>query len=1014
MLTVQVVTSMRRLVALSVACVVVVLALGGAGSAQARSVGALQVGTPTVDDASCVAAVLLVRDGFPRRALALVETASQPATAPPCASVVADAQAAAQVASLKAQAAAELAEGEEWDKVTEAAAAALELDRDNAAAAELQVQAQKAIAAGEADEAGATEKAKSSVEQLVDQWKVLLKKQLTPLGSLLLPLVGMLLLLVILARLVVLVVREWPEPESPPTGSRERDLFRPLILVGGVVSVAGASFVASVALSDTYSAPVSRPMVGWAVVVAFLASAPVVAAALQMKAQREAPPEAQREAQPEAPPQAPPEEPRKARAEDTMPRQPKVAGVVAVGVAAVGLALLGALVRGLEGTDVTREAELAWALGLAGLLAVQGVWLLAWWLATRIRLDVKASSEAEIGTLAALLSELGAEKPKGLEVPRGADVTALDGALAALPDNPVLKVLKDILRSISGVTPWTATIEGDAKARVVTVVRNGRTVGSAIIDPQRMRLVPSTDASGDGGSEAATTASSTTSSETDAPDHTLKMAAAFVLMTMAEAHPVIRRGLAGAVTWTSLGYHYVATTFPPGDAEAQRLLARALDEDPENRAARLAFRHAVDRESVDCDSLSRYATFLESFVADLNEKSSMFDIETLKLRATYTRAIIEVNAIYAHENGKHGADEGTCSFNLAAHRGAARAALESLDTLTRRAVHDPLRAFKSQFSDDVAGLRLLVGLDAGDPKPNSPTGMYNLGCTYASRGDVDWPLAAAAPAAQPSDRIPDDELARGWLDLACQDPRKKEWLTKDPQLEGFRKRVTYRTGYLADPRTDFFTLSTVKPLAKPLRSAGFGDVSLIAQANPVALGSLLPADPTVSAQLVELAQLRLGLGQFTPVRSQPDPAVVDPLELDPVVAQMVEWLNTRLDAVSPPSANDPSALAWVVDLVSQLGQDASPFPPAPPTGAADEEPATPLDAWAIEILDQLTSRGLARRASLVALAPGERTALAKKVVTALMKTHKPTSGPNLAAGEADFVTHLAAWMQRPS
>ena len=58
--------------------------------------------------------------------------------------------------------------------------------------------------------------------------------------------------------------------------------------------------------------------------------------------------------------------------------------------------------------------------------------------------------------------------------------------------------------------------------------------------------------------------------------------------------------------------------------------------------------------------------------------------------------------------------------------------------------------------------------------------------------------------------------------------------------------------------------------------------------------------------------------RFTPVRSQPDPAVVDPLGLDPVVAQMVEWLNTRLDAVSPPSANDPSALAWVVDLVSQL------------------------------------------------------------------------------------------------
>jgi hypothetical protein len=1001
----QIASGMRRLGALLVASVVVVVAMAGTVSARAQS----------MDAATCASADLLTRDGLPRRALALLAAVPQPTTLPTCAAAEDAAQTAVQDSAMLSLDAGSFAEDDAWPEALAAATAALALDRENAAAATLQTQAQEAIDDGEEESAAAEEEGKSWFERLVDQWKVLLDEQLSPLGTLLLPFVGVLLLLVLLARLVVLVVRDWPEPDAPTVGSSGKDtreLFRLLVLVGGVLSVAGASFMASAALSDSYSDPVSLPMAGSAAVVALLACVPMFVAAHVVEARL------------------------KTRGK-AIPSWP----VTAVSSSILVVALLGLLVRGSKAVDVPRDVELAWSLGLAALLAVQGVCLLAWWLATRIRLDIKASSDAEIGAVAALLSELGAEKPKGLEVPRGADVTALDGVLASLPDNPVLKVLKDILRSISGVTPWTATIEGDATARVVTVVRNGKTVGSAIIDPERLCLTPTAEDPDEA------KASAKASSDTEAPDHTLKMAAAFVLMTMAEAHPVIRRGLAGAVTWKGLGYHYVASTLPPGGTLAQELFARALDDDPENRAARLAFRHSIDRESTECQPLSRYAAFLDSFIKDLDTPATAtsFDTTTLRMRAIYTRAVIGVNAVHAHESGEHGSGpdvvDGRCSFLTSDHQTAAVAALKTLDGLVRInpdegvTDDDPLRTFKIQFKDRVSGLRLLVRLDEEHPSPNSPTGMYNLGCTYASFDDVSWPpvpaeaeaqeeagataqrapepttppaaaadVAAptAADARDPEDPGKHDKMARSWLDLACEDPENKKWLANDPQLLRFRQRATYRTTYLADPRKDFFTLSTVEPMAKQLRSVGYGDVSLIAEASPVTLGSLLLVDPTVSSQLVELARLQMGLRRFTP-RIEPEP--------DPSVTQALEWLTAQLEAASAPTADSAWPLALGLDLLSQLSKNVPPPPAAP-----QPEPATPphpLRGWEIEILDQLTSQGLARRTSLVAVASSERTVIAEKVVAALMKTHKPTATTDLPAFEVGLAGHLARWMQSP-
>ena len=222
-------------------------------------------------------------------------------------------------------------------------------------------------------------------------------------------------------------------------------------------------------------------------------------------------------------------------------------------------------------------------------------------------------------------------------------------------------MLKDIIRSISGVTPWTATIEGDATTRVVTVVRNGKTLGSAIIDPKALGLALDDTTAG---AEA-----STATDKAATPDLTLNMASAFVLSTMAQCHPLINRGLAGTTNWKSLGYQYVGSSMHPGASDTagrdrkRALLAAALDNDSGNRAARLAFRHAIDRDATDCQTLSRYAEFLQAYSAELAEEGHGFEATALTLRAVYTRALMLVNAVHAHAGGDHGTGTATCAFN---------------------------------------------------------------------------------------------------------------------------------------------------------------------------------------------------------------------------------------------------------------------------------------------------------------------------------------------------------------
>jgi hypothetical protein len=241
------------------------------------------------------------------------------------------------------------------------------------------------------------------------------------------------------------------------------------------------------------------------------------------------------------------------------------------------------------------HAGLVVALGLAGTV------LTSWAVAKRLRLTVEVTNakgerdRAGTAHVVALLNELGAEPPKGLEVPRASDAQALDGALKLLPEGTIGKALGSAIEWLFGLSPWTVVVDQETDdVHSVEISRNGRSAGSAVIDRDQLGLrVPlprSPGTSQTGGGDAAR--------EEALPDlH--RLAAAVVLTTLAEKHDGFE-GLCEATDWRSLGLHYVATTdFEDSPEEARPLLARAAELDPDNLSAQVAWRHAVYREATE-------------------------------------------------------------------------------------------------------------------------------------------------------------------------------------------------------------------------------------------------------------------------------------------------------------------------------------------------------------------------------------------------------------------------------
>ena len=256
----------------------------------------------------------------------------------------------------------------------------------------------------------------------------------------------------------------------------------------------------------------------------------------------------------------------------------------------------------------SRDGRYAAILGVV--MGMSAVLLIASAMATRLRLNIEvrresgAVDEAAVGQVIALLAELGAAKPAGLEVPRGADVTELEGTrIAGTPANKVIAAFVSLWGLIFGTTPWRVRVDAQSADRhSVVVTRNGHGIASAVVDRDQLHLRSPIVEAAHGPTEG---------KDGDLPD-LYRFSAALVLTTLAQRYKGFE-GLLRVTDWRSLGLQNVATLdyVGPANADACRAaLAQAVDYDAENVPAMVALRHAQDRDSQRPEVLADYCNWL--------------------------------------------------------------------------------------------------------------------------------------------------------------------------------------------------------------------------------------------------------------------------------------------------------------------------------------------------------------------------------------------------------------------
>ena len=462
--------------------------------------------------------------------------------------------------------------------------------------------------------------------------------------------------------------------------------------------------------------------------------------------------------------------------------------------------------------------------GLRGLMpAALSVALLSWWMASRLRVSISATkAEGEDVPTAthvrALLSELGASPPKGLEVPVGADAEELTGALTAIPGaGSWVKSVADIFVGLLSVTPWRVEIARiDDEQLAVRITRNGHLGASALIGPTDGRIsddaVPAIDQQ--------------------------RLAAAFILMTLSDAHGPFG-GLGKTHDWRSLGLHYIATADPELRKEEnrevqQQTLASALQLDPGNQLARLAWQHSLWRRSTDAEELRGYQEWLKNYISDIQDEPEM---DTVRLRAAYTRTAVCLNwwSLVADDNWPYQQKERLGQYRLA------RSELVSLNTLGKGgSVNMRMKGIVRSMPKVEEGATALPGPRESNASGSS-SAIYNLACWYAK-----------TPGGYPR--------AVSLLKQVASVPAVKEWMPEDPMLASLRTEDVYKNEFLADPRDDFYALAPLVPHAKALDQAGYGNAAVLGVAvgtGDVALAASLQGAIPVPEQASVFGLARL-------------------------------------------------------------------------------------------------------------------------------------------------------------
>jgi tetratricopeptide (TPR) repeat protein len=356
----------------------------------------------------------------------------------------------------------------------------------------------------------------------------------------------------------------------------------------------------------------------------------------------------------------------------------------------------------------------------------------------RVSVDMQSAGDhamAGATSIVAHLRSLGAEPPKGLEIPLGADVATLGGSKITTSLGSWASSLLALVQGILGVTPWRVLVDIAADGTVSVIVsRHGRSVASHTITKQPL---------GPGGPEV----------------DPLIMVAALVLTTLADAYGD-KSGFAGATSWRSIGLQYAGSRHLLDgvgeravlDGEALALLEAAANDDPPNLNAQYSWWMARFRKETDPASLDVARQWMSEHARDLNA------IPALAARMRYAALV------FARNGGEGEWMSAASELQLAIQ------ALEDSEAHDHRPASG--QGLVRQLKEAYGALVNSTG--------ETPNALYSRACNLARTGF--WDEAVAM-------------LGR----LKSQDPELNEWLYKDPELAVLRTQAVFLDNFAKQP-----------------------------------------------------------------------------------------------------------------------------------------------------------------------------------------------------------------------
>jgi hypothetical protein len=437
-------------------------------------------------------------------------------------------------------------------------------------------------------------------------------------------------------------------------------------------------------------------------------------------------------------------------------------------------------------------------------LAIAGIFLIDQARRAAPRLQIDATGDgASADHVRAVLHILGTRPPRGLEVPSGTDATFLkDVGISTDSKNPVVQAVGWLISVARPIGPWQLRIQGKAADELnVELFRNHELIEADAVSRARLMRFLDDDKPTE------------TDTKDDADEPSIDFAAfaaAMALTAMAKAHG--QGGLGGATKWQSVGMQYVGTQLPAGHVQRRRILGRALQADPANRMAEVAYWNDLYRRAENKETLTRYTDLLSSaFEVHMQDPDKVVPADALRLRALYSLTAASVNLKALGGTTK---DLSTLEKNLRAQLMACGADQDS-EELARQMM--PAAETLKWSISPPANLG-----DEAEPDPPSTwsfTAHYNAACFWASRGGQGTPSNNEAKAAVRH------------LILAGDEPALVAARATDPQLKSLLEHDRYREAFGSDPKKDILTIAPFAALAEKLRDGGFSTPKAIAQAT---------------------------------------------------------------------------------------------------------------------------------------------------------------------------------------